>query len=188
MRILSRPLRAKTADHSDQPLENLDRHRRGLPLSDESPPGTQSAPTNRSRSRDSRNGLGKLQRRGRHRALRFRQSCGGAMPRARSTSRSKLICRRAAKNSIKSGIRQKPVDRPRAVRIDSVNRVGNAPRVDRGYSTKRAGRSSLLKNLPTGLAPVESGLCTTQFQLDTEVVQKTREPPGQVRWGFSTGW
>ena len=82
----------------------------GLPLSDESAPGTQSAPTNRSRSRDSRNGLGKLQRRGRHRALRFRQSCGGAKPRARSAFRSKLICQRASPNTTNSRIRRRPFD------------------------------------------------------------------------------
>ena len=29
----------------------------------------------------------------------------------------------------------------------------------------------LLKNLPTGLVPVDSGFCTTQLQLDSEVVQ-----------------
>ena len=29
----------------------------------------------------------------------------------------------------------------------------------------------LLQNLPTGLVPVDSGFCTTQLQLDSEVVQ-----------------
>ena len=38
--------------------------------------------------------------------------------------------------------------------------------------------NSLLKNLPTGLAPVESGLCTTPFQLDSEVVQSPASHQG----------
>ena len=39
--------------------------------------------------------------------------------------------------------------------------------------------SSLLKNHPTGLAPVESGLCTTPFQLVFEVVQRPASHRGK---------
>ena len=49
--------------------------------------------------------------------------------------------------------------------------------------TPSSGRGRLLKNLPTGLAPVESGLCTTQVQLGSEVVQRPashRDKPGGV--------
>ena len=44
--------------------------------------------------------------------------------------------------------------------------------------------SSLLKNLPTGLAPVESGLCTIQFQLDSEVVQRPASHRGKPGGDF----
>ena len=49
--------------------------------------------------------------------------------------------------------------------------------------TPSSGRSRLLKNLPTGLAPVESGFCTTQVQVGSEVVQRPashRDKPGGV--------
>ncbi len=44
--------------------------------------------------------------------------------------------------------------------------------------TPSSGRVSLLQN-PTGLAPVESGLCTTQFQLGSEVVQRPASHRGK---------
>ena len=51
---------------------------------------------------------------------------------------------------------------------------------------------SLLKNLPTGLAPVESGLCTTPFQLDSKVVQRPAshrgKPGGDFQQAVIGGW